>query len=108
MCPASARCGLPVDALSVRHGNGEFRFIERRDVAYPPVQRQNAAVTYYAGMATLAELAVDTANGKVELLSHHSILECGNLVVPEPGVGTDAGRAGDGHRPRAARGAAAV
>ena len=34
-------------------------------------------------IGTLAEVAVDTASGEVELLNHHSILECGNQIVPE-------------------------
>ncbi|MUT27283.1 MULTISPECIES: molybdopterin cofactor-binding domain-containing protein [Mesorhizobium] len=81
---------LPADALSVRYGQGApaelpsdgFHFLARRRVFYPPVQRLNAAVTY-SGMATIAEVAVDTASGEVKLLSHHSILDCGTQVVPE-------------------------
>ncbi|MGL4289258.1 MAG: molybdopterin cofactor-binding domain-containing protein, partial [Phreatobacter sp.] len=62
---------------------GGWHFVERAAVYYPPVQRNNAGVTYYAPMATLAEVAVDTGTGKVALLSHHSYLECGRQVVPE-------------------------
>ena len=86
---------LPIDAMSVRYGtgapaerqalmtNGGFHFVERSSVSYPPTQRNNAGVTYYSGMATLAEIAVDTASGKVRVLSHHSVLECGTQIVPE-------------------------
>lgn len=81
--PDAGPIRLPADALSVRFGDGAFQFIERRQVFYPPVARLNAAVTYYTGMATLVEIAVDTATGKVDVLSHHSILECGNQVVPQ-------------------------
>jgi CO/xanthine dehydrogenase Mo-binding subunit len=93
--PGAGAHKLPADALSVRYGErasaehkaamtaGGFQFIARQNVAFPPVALLNAAVTYYAGMATLAEIAIDTATGKIELLSHHSILECGNLVVPQ-------------------------
>jgi CO/xanthine dehydrogenase Mo-binding subunit len=52
-------------------------------VSYPTAQRNNAGVTYYAPMATLAEVSVDIGSGTVTLLSHHSILECGRQVVPE-------------------------
>jgi CO/xanthine dehydrogenase Mo-binding subunit len=62
---------------------GGWHFLERAKVDYPPTQRNNAGVTYYAPMATLAEVSVDTATGAVSLLSHHSILECGRQVVPE-------------------------
>lgn len=81
--PGAGIVSLPADALSVRYGDGAYTFIERRKVVYPPVARLNAAVTYYSGKAALAEIAVDTATGKVELLSHHSILECGHQVVPQ-------------------------
>lgn len=81
--PGAGNIRLPADALSIRLGAGAFQFIERRKVVYPPVARLNAAVTYYAGMATLVEIAVDTATGKVDVLSHHSILDCGSQVVPQ-------------------------
>jgi len=81
--PGAGRLSLPADALSVRYGDASYKFIERQKVVYPPVARLNAAVTYYSGKAALAEIAVDTATGKVEVLSHHSILECGHQVVPQ-------------------------
>ncbi|MCB8881249.1 xanthine dehydrogenase family protein molybdopterin-binding subunit [Acidisoma cellulosilytica] len=83
--PTIGTMRLPIDALSLRFGDGAggFRFIDRQQVFYPEVARMNAGVTYYSGMATLVELAVDTASGQVDLLSHHSLLECGNQIVPE-------------------------
>jgi CO/xanthine dehydrogenase Mo-binding subunit len=81
--PGAGTLRLPADALSVRRGAAAFQFIERKEVFYPPVARLNAAVTYYAGMATLVEISVDTATGKVDVLSHHSILDCGKQVVPQ-------------------------
>ncbi|WP_034458568.1 xanthine dehydrogenase family protein molybdopterin-binding subunit [Buttiauxella noackiae] len=74
---------LPIDALAVRYGNGDFATLSRTHVYYPPTQRNNAAVTYYSAVGTLAEVAVSLATGEVELLNHHSIMECGNLIVPE-------------------------
>ncbi len=62
---------------------GAYQVIERRNVFYPPAQRNNAGVTYYSANAALVELAVYLGSGKVELLSHHSIMECGNQVVPQ-------------------------
>ena len=93
--PTAGTIMLPADALSVQYGqgapaerralmtSGEFHFVERSAVEFPPIARNNAAVTYYTGMATIAEVMVDTATGKVELTNHHSILECGGEVVPE-------------------------
>lgn len=93
--PGHGRLQLSLDALALRYGDGAsaerkalmktggWHFVERASVSYPPVQRRNAAVTYYAPMATLAEVSVDLASGAVALLSHHSILECGRQIVPE-------------------------
>jgi len=60
-----------------------YRVMDRKRVYYPPVQRNNAAVTYYSAVGTLVELSVHEATGKVELLTHHSIMECGNQISPQ-------------------------
>jgi CO/xanthine dehydrogenase Mo-binding subunit len=87
---------LPIDALSLRYGDNasadkkkqqttpnQYRVFNRQRVLIPPVQRNNAAVTYYSAVGTLVELAVHEATGKVELLTHHSIMECGNKIAPQ-------------------------
>ncbi|MEH6415666.1 xanthine dehydrogenase family protein molybdopterin-binding subunit [Pseudomonas sp. CGJS7] len=85
---------LPLDGVALRWGNGNggglgtatahgYRIIERTRVEYPPVQRNNAGVVYYSAIGTIAEVAVDTATGKVDLLNHHSVLECGTPIVAE-------------------------
>lgn len=80
----------PLDGLSVRFGDGtkggtagSFTVIQRRNIAFPTTQRNNAGVTYYSAIGTLVELAVSRATGEVELLSHHSIMECGKPIVPQ-------------------------
>ncbi|WP_205961701.1 xanthine dehydrogenase family protein molybdopterin-binding subunit [Pararhodobacter oceanensis] len=84
-----------IDALSVKWGNGAgpakrrlmtdagYAFQPRQSVSYPPVQRNNASVVYYAPVATLVELSVNTGSGEVQILSHKSWMECGNMIVPE-------------------------
>lgn len=79
----NVRQRIPVDGMSVRHGADPFQTLARDAVYYPPTQRNNASVTYYSAVGTLAEISVEIATGKVELLTHHSIMECGNLIVPE-------------------------
>jgi len=85
---------LPLDGIALRWGDGTrigpgepsangYRIIERTRAHYPPTQRNNAGVVYYSAIGTIAEVAVDTATGRTELLNHHSILECGNQIVPE-------------------------
>ena len=61
---------------------GGYHFIERAAVLYPPMQLNNAG-THYAPMATLVELAVNYGTGKVDMLSHHSLLDCGPQIVPQ-------------------------
>ena len=85
-----------VDALSVRYGDGagtvkqalattpnRYHVLDRRSVVFPPTQNSNAMIGYNTAAGTLIELVVDAASGKVTLLSHHTILECGNMLVPE-------------------------
>jgi CO/xanthine dehydrogenase Mo-binding subunit len=81
---------LPIDGLSLRFGAGTgskptsngYTVLDRKKVFIAPVSRNNAAVTYYSAMGTLVELAIDEGSGKVDLLSHHSIFECGNQLSP--------------------------
>ncbi|OSP53903.1 xanthine dehydrogenase family protein molybdopterin-binding subunit [Pseudoruegeria sp. SK021] len=85
----------PIDALSVKWGTGAtavrkaqmtdggYAFQPRKQVDYPPVQRNNAGTVYYAPCATLVELGVATGSGKVTILSHKTWLECGTQIVPE-------------------------
>ncbi|MFJ1252488.1 xanthine dehydrogenase family protein molybdopterin-binding subunit [Cupriavidus sp. CuC1] len=87
---------LPVDGLSVRYGDGAdaarkasmttsggYQVLDRKKVYIAPTQRNNATVTYYSAVGTLVELSVHEASGKVEILSHHSIMECGSQLSPE-------------------------
>lgn len=78
------QAATPVEAsVTARRSAAGYRMIARRNLFYPPMQRNNAGVTYYSANAALVELAVDTGTGAVELLAHHSIMECGRPIVPE-------------------------
>ena len=92
--PLPGETRLPLDGIALRWGDGSanglgtpttegYRIVERSRVFYPPVQRNSAGVVYYSALAAIAEVAVDTATGKVELLDHHSVLECGTPIVAE-------------------------
>ena len=87
---------VPVDALSVRYGDGaaakkrvlattpnHYRVLDRSAVSFPPTRNNNAMVGYNSAVGTIAELAIDATSGKVAVLTHHTILECGNMLVPE-------------------------
>lgn len=91
---------LPIDGLSLLRGAGKaapsdpktpakplpvpvYQPLDRKHVFIPPVSRNNAAVTYYSAVGALVELAVNEASGEVAVLSHHSIMECGNQISPQ-------------------------
>jgi CO/xanthine dehydrogenase Mo-binding subunit len=84
----------PLDALSVRYGDsgdasrpasasGRYHVLDRRAVFFPPTRNYNAMVGYSTAVGTLAELVVDAGSGKVTLLNHHTILDCGTMLVPD-------------------------
>jgi CO/xanthine dehydrogenase Mo-binding subunit len=87
---------LPVDGLALRYGDGAdaahkaqaktsggYHVLDRKKAHFPPIQRNGAAVTYYSAVGTLVELAVSEATGAVEIMRHHTILECGTQLSPE-------------------------
>jgi CO/xanthine dehydrogenase Mo-binding subunit len=86
----------PLDGLAVRFGAGSgaatkawattpggYQVIDRQRVTYPPTQNNNAMVGSYTSVGQFAEVVVDSGDGRVELLTHHTILECGNMLVPD-------------------------
>jgi CO/xanthine dehydrogenase Mo-binding subunit len=79
----------PIDGLSIRRGTGGattpggYRMLDRTDVFYPSARRNNAMATNYSAVGVLAEIVVDKQTGKVDLLTHHTIVECGSQLVPE-------------------------
>ncbi|MBS7825043.1 xanthine dehydrogenase family protein molybdopterin-binding subunit [Wohlfahrtiimonas chitiniclastica] len=73
-----------LDGLSLKWGqNNHYEVNKRLNVKYPAIQRNNAAVTNYTAIAIAVELSIDTANGNIHMLNHHSVLECGNMIVPQ-------------------------
>jgi CO/xanthine dehydrogenase Mo-binding subunit len=79
-----ARERLPIDGLALRRSVQDgYRALPRSAVFYPPASRNGAGVTYYSAAGTLAEVDVELATGRVTLLAHHTILECGSQLVPE-------------------------
>lgn len=93
--PGVGMLDLPVDLLAVRYGDGAsdelksrmttggYDFIKRSSVNFPSVQRNNAGVTTYTPAACIVELNVNTFTGEVEIMRHHSLLDPGNIIVPE-------------------------
>ncbi|MHC8343440.1 xanthine dehydrogenase family protein molybdopterin-binding subunit [Pseudomonas sp. RT6P73] len=86
---------LPLDGLAVKYGDGApnvkkaqmnsagFHLLDRHNIHYPDTQLNNAAVTYYSPVATLVELKVNKGSAEVQVLNHHSWVECGRVLVEE-------------------------
>lgn len=88
---SNTRIQLPLDGLSVKYGDGlrasvspnRYVFIERQNIVFPPVQRYRGGPTLTSAVATLVALSVDRDSGEVSLLDHHTIVECGRVMVPQ-------------------------
>lgn len=75
---------IPLDGLSLKWGNqASYDINERQSVSYPSIQRNNAAVTDYTALTVVAEVSIDEATGIAHVENHHSVLECGNVIVPQ-------------------------
>lgn len=86
---------LPLDGLSVKYGDGKgagtrlaatpnsYTLLERQNMVFPPVQRYRGGPTLTSAVATIVALSVERESGEVSLLDHHTIVECGRVMVPE-------------------------
>lgn len=86
---------LPIDALALRYGDGApeplkkrmttagYDFIKRISATYPPAKRSSAGPTTYTPAACLVELNVNTFDGRVQIMCHHSLMDPGTMIVPE-------------------------
>jgi CO/xanthine dehydrogenase Mo-binding subunit len=90
---------IALDALALQYGESNkyhgnttrqasmnsngYHLIDRQAMSYPKADLNNAMVTYYAPCATLVEVGVNEGNGEVTLLSTHTWLEAGKVIVNE-------------------------
>lgn len=73
-----------LDAIAVRAANqDQYTIIDRKDIVYPKIKRSSAGATNFSAFATIAEISINQATGKVTLMDHHAVLECGNMIVPQ-------------------------
>lgn len=73
-----------LDAISIRWANQKDYIIpQRKNISYPKMNRGNAGATNFSAFATIVEIAIDPATGSIDVLDHHSVLECGNMIVPQ-------------------------
>lgn len=72
-----------LDGMALRYGTEPYVVNERVAVYYPETRRTAGAPTNYSAFATAVELSIDKHSGKVAVLNHHSVSECGKVMVPE-------------------------
>lgn len=73
-----------LDGISLRWANEDHYTINKRThVNFPEVSRGRAGATNFSALGVIVELSIDTANGKIQVLNHHTITECGNVIVPQ-------------------------
>lgn len=73
----------PIDALAIQSGSDQWQRIERNNVYYVDPQADNASWSRFAPASALIEISVNRGTGEVNILSHHSSLDCGRILVPE-------------------------
>jgi CO/xanthine dehydrogenase Mo-binding subunit len=76
-----------IDALAVRNGAGPFTRIDRRNVKFPPTDFLRMGTTYTSLCGTLVRIEIERASGALRIAKAYSVLECGELLVPEVVVG---------------------
>ena len=78
------RCGLATaECVEAATTPGGYHVLDRRAVFFPATQSYHAMVGHSTAVGTLAQLVVDAGNGNVTLLTHHTILDCGTMLVPD-------------------------
>lgn len=73
----------PIDGLAIQTGSDQWQHIERRNVHYMDPQVDNASWSRFAPISALVEVSVNRGTGEVKILSHHSTMDCGRVLVPE-------------------------
>ena len=91
-------CTADIDALAVRHGDGKFARLTRRNVKFPPSVNNRFSTSYSSLCGTLVRVEIERATGNLRIAKAYSVVECGTALVPEVVRRPDAGRLRDGRR----------
>jgi CO/xanthine dehydrogenase Mo-binding subunit len=76
-----------IDALAVRHGDGKFERLTRRNVKFPPSVYNRFNTAYSSLCGTLVRVEIERATGNLRIAKAYSVVECGTALVPEVVVG---------------------
>ena len=76
-----------IDALALRRGAGKFVRLDRMNVKFPPTDFNRIGTTYTAQCGTLVRVEIDRSSGALRIAKAYSVLECGNVLVPQIVIG---------------------
>jgi CO/xanthine dehydrogenase Mo-binding subunit len=76
-----------IDALAVRRGAGGFEVLDRKSVAFPPTDYQRIGTAFASMCGTAVRVEIERATGTLRIAKAYSVLECGEVLVPQVVLG---------------------
>src|SRR5262249_20435251 len=76
-----------IDALALRAGGGNFVRLDRSDVKFPPTVHNRFGTTYSSVCGTVVRVEIKRDSGAVRVPTAYSVVECGQVRVPEVVIG---------------------
>lgn len=87
----AASWSADIDALAVRHGGGQFECLDRTSVAFPPTDYNRIGTAFSSLCGTTVRVEIERATGALHIAQAYSVLECGQVLVPEVVLGQSHG-----------------
>jgi CO/xanthine dehydrogenase Mo-binding subunit len=72
-----------IDALFVRRGGEEYARLDRSDVKFPRTDFNRIGTAYTSLCGTAVRIEIERATGALRIAQAYSVLECGEVLVPE-------------------------
>jgi CO/xanthine dehydrogenase Mo-binding subunit len=72
-----------IDALAVRRGTAGFEVLDRRTVAFPPTDYNRIGTAFASMCGTIVRVEIERATGSLRIAKGYSVVECGEMLVPQ-------------------------
>lgn len=72
-----------IDSLAIRNGSGGFTRLDRSAVAFPPTDYNRIGTAFTSLCGTVVRVEIERATGVLRIAKAYSVLECGQVLVPE-------------------------
>jgi CO/xanthine dehydrogenase Mo-binding subunit len=76
-----------IDALAVRSGSGAFTRLDRSAIAFPPADYNRIGTAFTSLCGTVVRVEIERATGALRIAKAYSVLECGQVLVPQVVIG---------------------